>query len=76
MKVYSKSGSVMMEIKTLDRSDNNLVLIGTVAGGLPLRGYVKPDEFRSLFWLVIRARLLWFVMTFLFRTPSDISSDD
>jgi len=67
MKVYSESGSVMMEVRSLERSDNSLVLIGTVAGGLPLRGYLKPEEFRSLFGLVTRAGLLWFVLTFLFR---------
>jgi hypothetical protein len=71
MKVYSESGSVMMEVKSLERRDNSLVLIGTVAGGLPLRGYLKPEEFRSVFGLVTRARLMWFVLTFLFRSQGN-----
>jgi hypothetical protein len=75
MKVYSESGSVMMEIKSLQRSDNILVLIGTVAGGLPLRGYLKPEEFRSLFGLVTRARLLWFVITFPFRSQPNATRE-
>jgi hypothetical protein len=75
MKVYSESGSAMMEIRALERSDNSLVLIGTVAGGLPLRGFLKPQEFRSLFGLVTRARLMWFVLSFLFRTQPDITEE-
>jgi hypothetical protein len=76
MKVYSESGSVMMEVKSLERRGNSLILIGTVAGGLPLRGYLKPNEFRSLIGLLTRARLMWFALTFVFRRHLDIPQSE
>lgn len=58
----------MMEIKSLEREDGNLVVKGTVGGGLPLNGVLKPEEARKAFKLIKGKGLYWFLLTFLFRS--------
>jgi len=68
MKVYSSDGSVLMEIKTLDREGDKLTFTGTVMGAMPVKGFLSPEDLRSGSSLLKGKKgLLWFLATFIFR---------
>ena len=67
MKVYSADGSVLMEVKSLDRNGNDIEFTGTVMGAMPVKGSLKPDEARKAFGLIKGKGLWFFLMSFIFR---------
>lgn len=67
MKIYNTDGSLLMDIQTLSRHENELEFTGTVMGAMPVKGRLSPEEARSVFSL-IKGRGLWgFLITFIFR---------
>ena len=68
MKVYASDGSVLMEVKSLDRGDgNNIEFTGVVMGAMPVKGVLNPEEARKAFSLVKGKGLWFFLMSFIFR---------
>ena len=67
MKVFSADGSVLMEVKSLDRNGNNIEFTGTVMGAMPVKGSLSPDEARKAFGLIKGKGLWFFLMSFIFR---------
>ena len=67
MNVYNADGSTLMEITSLDRKGNNLVINGTIMESMPIRCVLTPTQARSGLKL-IRLRILVFLMTLLFRS--------
>lgn len=67
MKVFSADGSVLMEVKSLDRNGNDIEFTGTVMGAMPVKGSLSPDEARKALGLVKGKGLWFFLMSFMFR---------
>jgi hypothetical protein len=66
MKLYAQDNSVLMEISSIERKGNELVLKGKVFGAMPLVARLKPEEARKGLRL-IGFKLGVFLLTFLFR---------
>ena len=67
MKIFNTDGSILMEVKAVERNGNNIEFRGTVMGAMPVKGRLTPEEARAVFKL-LKPRSLWlFLLTFLFR---------
>jgi hypothetical protein len=67
MKLYAQDNSVLMEISSIERKGNELVLKGKVFGSMPMLAKLKPEEARKGLKL-IGFKLALFLLTFLFRS--------
>ena len=66
MKLYGPDDGVLMEISSLEREGNKLVMKGKVFGSMPITAKLTPQEGRKAFKL-LNFRLAVFLLTFLFR---------
>ena len=66
MKLYNLDESTLMEIASVDRSGNNIVVKGTILGSMPVTCMLTPREARGAFKL-LSLRLWLFLLTFPFR---------
>jgi hypothetical protein len=66
MKIYGLDNSELMQITSLEREGNSLVMRGKVFGTMPMTAKLDPQEGRNAFKLV-NFRLAVFLLTFLFR---------
>ena len=66
MKLYAQDNSVLMEISSIERKGNELVVKGKVFGAMPLVARLKPAEARKGLKL-LGFRLTLFLLTFLLR---------
>lgn len=64
--LYSSDNSKLMEIETLERSGNDLLIKGKVFGAMPMTARLKPSEARKGLKL-LNAKLIFFLLTFLLR---------
>jgi hypothetical protein len=67
MKIFNTDGSILMEIKAVERNGNFIDFRGTVMGAMPVKGRLTPEEARSVFKLIRPWRLGLFLLTFMFR---------
>jgi hypothetical protein len=67
MKLYSQDGSELMEVESLDRDGNDLIIKGKVFGSMPMTAKLRPAEARKGLKL-LGFKLALFMLTFLFRT--------
>ena len=66
MKLYAQDKSVLMEISSIERKGNDLVVKGKVFGSMPMTAFLRPEEARKGLKL-IGFKLGLFLLTFLFR---------
>ena len=66
MKVYAQDNSELMEISSLERDGNLLVIKGKVFGTMPMTARLRPAEARKGLRL-LNLKMVWFLLTFLFR---------
>ncbi|MFS8607357.1 MAG: hypothetical protein LOD94_05110 [Gammaproteobacteria bacterium] len=59
-----------MEIQSLERSGNELVIKGKVFGTMPITARLKPEQARKGLKL-LRPRLVLFLLSMLFRRSAD-----
>jgi len=64
--LYSADNSKLMEIDSLERSGNDLLIKGKVFGAMPMTARLTPSEARKGFRLV-SLKLALFLLTFLLR---------
>lgn len=64
--LYSPDNGKLMEVETLERSGNELLIKGKVFGAMPMTARLTPAEARKGLRLV-NFKLAWFLLTFLFR---------
>jgi hypothetical protein len=64
--LYGADNSKLMEIETLERSGNDLLIKGKVFGAMPMTARLKPSEARKGLKL-LNAKLIFFLLTFLLR---------
>ena len=67
MKLYAPDNTVLMEVGSIERKGNELILKGKVFGSMPMTARVKPEEARKGIRL-LGFRLTLFLLTFLFRS--------
>lgn len=66
MKIKSADGSDLMQVNTLERDGNLLVIKGKIMGAMPMTAKLSPAEFRKGFGL-LNLKLFLFLLTFPFR---------
>jgi len=66
MKFFTNDKAELMDISSLDRDGNVLLIKGKIYGTMPMTARLKPDEARRAFGL-LNLRLFLFLLTFLFR---------
>lgn len=66
MKLYAQDNSELMEISSIERKGNELVLKGKVFGSMPMKARLKPQEARKGLKMM-GFRLTLFLLTFLLR---------
>jgi len=66
MKIYSADGSELMDIQSLGRDGNKLVIKGKVFGSMPMGAKLSPKDARQGLKL-LNPKLVWFLLTFLLR---------
>ncbi|MBA3035979.1 MAG: hypothetical protein FP814_05740 [Desulfobacterium sp.] len=65
MKLVDGNGGTIMQIKTMKRQDERLVVRGMAMGGMPMTAFVKPEElwgaFHLLSWDIVKYMpvMLW-----------------
>lgn len=67
MKVFNTDHSELMDVVTLEREGNNLIVCGNIMQSMPIRCVVTPSEVRGAFKLV-GFRLFLFLLTMPFRS--------
>ncbi len=60
MKLVDGNGGTIMQIKTMKRQDERIVVRGMAMGGMPMTAFVKPEELWSIFHL-----LTWDIVKYL-----------
>lgn len=66
MILNSPDDSALMEIQSLERSGDELVIKGKVFGTMPITARLKPEQARRGLKL-LKPRLVLFLLTMLFR---------
>lgn len=66
MKLLSADGGELMEVSSLERDGNQLLIRGKVFGAMPLDARLDADAARAALKL-LRPRLIWFLLTLPFR---------
>ncbi len=66
MKLFTSDKAELMDISSLDRDGNVLLIKGKIYGTMPMTARLKPEEARRAF-RILNPRLLLFLLTFLFR---------
>lgn len=69
MKIYSADNSELMQIGSIARDGNELVIKGKIFGTMPMTAKVRPEEARAALRL-LGPRTLLFLLTLLFRPAS------
>lgn len=70
MILYSPDNSALMEVQSIERSGNELVIKGKVFGTMPITARLKPEQARKGLKL-LRPRLVLFLLSMLFRRSAD-----
>jgi len=66
MKIYSADKSELMDVSTIERKGNDLVLKGKVFGTMPMAATLTPEQARAAFKL-LSVSLILFLITLPFR---------
>jgi hypothetical protein len=66
MKIYGQDNNELMQVTSLEREDDKLVMKGKVFGSMPMTAKLTPQEARNALKL-LNFRLVVFLATFLFR---------
>lgn len=66
MKIYDGQNKELMTVGSIERDGNAIVIKGKIFGAMPMNARLYPHEARAAFKL-LSPRLLFFLLTFLFR---------
>lgn len=73
MILYSPDNSALMEVLSIERDGNELVIRGKVFGTMPITARLKPDQARRGLKL-LRPRTAFFLLSMLFRRSKNAAS--
>jgi len=66
MTIFTPDKAELMEIETLSRSGDNLIIKGTIMGAMPMSAVVPPEQVRRAFGL-LNFKLILFLLSMPFR---------
>ncbi|MBN9506715.1 MAG: hypothetical protein J0I69_11880 [Altererythrobacter sp.] len=66
MKLYSADKSELMQVSTVERRGDDLVIKGKVFGTMPMSATLTPENARA-FLKLLTPGLAWFLLTLPFR---------
>jgi hypothetical protein len=66
MKLYTNDKTELMDVGTLERDGNALLIKGRIFGTMPMTARLSPEQARQGFKL-LNVKLVLFLLTFLFR---------
>lgn len=66
MKLYNLDKSTLMDVASLKKDGDNIVIKGTILGSMPITCMLTPAEGRQLLKL-LSPKMIFFLITFLFR---------
>jgi hypothetical protein len=66
MKIYDATDGELMQVRSIDREDNVLVIRGKIFGAMPMVAKVTPEEARAALKLLDFKTIL-FILSLLFR---------
>ncbi|MFV5516893.1 hypothetical protein [Acinetobacter gerneri] len=66
MKLYGNDNSELMNVSTIERNGDELVLKGKIFGAMPMTAKVRPEEARAALKL-LNFKTIIFLITLLFR---------
>lgn len=66
MKVYGNDNSELMNVNTIERNGNELILKGKIFGAMPMTAKLRPEEARAALKL-LNFKTVLFLITLLFR---------
>jgi hypothetical protein len=66
VRLYSQDNTELMQVSSLEREGDQLVMKGKVFGSMPITAKLRPDEARAALKL-LRPGLLLFLLTLPFR---------
>ncbi len=66
MKIYSADKSELMQVSSIERKGDDLVLKGKVFGTMPMSATLTPEQAREALKL-LSPRLIFFLLTLPFR---------
>jgi hypothetical protein len=66
VKIYSADKSELMDVSSIERKGNDLVLKGKVFGTMPMAATLTPEQARAAFRL-LSFKLILFLLTLPFR---------
>lgn len=66
MKLYNLDKSTLMDVASLKKDGDNIVIKGTILGSMPITCMLTPAEGRQLLKL-LNPKMIFFLITFLFR---------
>lgn len=69
LKLYAPDRSELMEVTSLTRDGDNLLIRGKIMGSMPMTAVIRPDQARNGLGL-LSWRLAFFLLTFFFRRGS------
>ncbi len=74
MKIFDSTGKELMDVSAIRRDGDMLVIKGKIFGTMPMTAKLTPEEARKGLKLV-SPKLVWFLLTFLFRSSGARGSD-
>ncbi|MET0546138.1 MAG: hypothetical protein ABWZ40_07495 [Caulobacterales bacterium] len=66
MKLYNLDKTTLMDVTSLTRDGDNIVIKGSIFGSMPVNCMLTPQEARSVFKL-LTPKMVFFLLTFIFR---------
>ena len=66
MIIYDGQNKELMKIRSIERDQNDLVVIGKIFGAMPIKARLKPSEARAAIRL-LTVRTFFFLVTLIFR---------
>ncbi|MFC4253970.1 hypothetical protein GRI97_00960 [Altererythrobacter xixiisoli] len=66
MKIFSADKSELMQVTTIERKGDDLVLKGKVFGTMPMTALLTPEQARA-FMKLLTPKLMFFLLTLPFR---------
>lgn len=70
MTLYSPDNTALMQVSSIEREGNELLIRGKVFGTMPMTARLKPSEARKGLRL-LGFGVVWLLLTLLFRKDSD-----
>ncbi len=66
MKLLTSDNSELMEVSSFKTEGDNLVVVGTIMGAMPVEAVLTPTELRKVFKL-LSVGIVFFVIKMLFK---------